>query len=195
VLELGAGEGFFTELLAPEVRTVTAIDIDPRLISRLKARFENTDNVRIIRKGITSTVDYGDYDVVFGNIPFNRTADVFRKVIKPPIRFDSCHLIVQTEAAYRLLGSARPTEMAVLAYPLVEVQFGMNIPRRAYRPQPSVNSGVLHIRTRLSQLISVKDYLAYSIFVKSVMRSGVRRLSRVVGSDISYSVGDGLAQG
>ncbi len=187
VLELGAGEGFFTSLIAPEVGSITAIDIDPRMITRLNARFEHTKNVRIVRKGITSNIDFGDYDVVFGNIPFNRTADVFRKVIRPPTRFDSCHLIVQTEAAYRLLGSGRPTEIAVMAYPLTEIKLGMNIPRWAYRPPPSVDSVVLHITTRRTPIISRSESPAFVAFVKRVMRSGSRRLSRVIGNGVSYS--------
>ena len=176
VLELGAGEGFFTSLIAPEVRSIAAIDIDQELIVRLNARFQETSNVRILRKGITSTIDFGDYDVVFGNIPFNRTSDVFRKVIKPPVRFDSCHLIVQAEAAYRLLGSGRPTEMALIAYPFVEVRIGMRIPRWAYRPAPSVDTVVLHFRTRKAPLISRSYYRDFGSFVKAVMRSGKRKL-------------------
>ncbi len=187
VLELGAGEGVFTNLIAPEVNSVTAIDIDSKLIARLKTRFENTGNVRILQQGITSNIDFGKYDVVFGNIPFNRTADIFRKVFKPPVRFDACHLIVQTEAAYRLLGSGRPTQMAVLAFPLIEVRAGMGIPRWAYRPIPSVDSVVLHIRARQTPLIHRSDYPAFSRFVKMVVKSDVRKLSRVVGSGMSYS--------
>ncbi|HIF73217.1 MAG TPA: hypothetical protein EYQ61_11775 [Dehalococcoidia bacterium] len=29
VLELGAGEGFFTSLISPDVRSIAAIDVDP----------------------------------------------------------------------------------------------------------------------------------------------------------------------
>lgn len=186
VLELGAGEGFFTKFLAPEIRALTAIDIDPQLIAQLRARFDDVQNVRGVRKGITSNIDYGEYDVVFGNIPFNRTADVFRKLIRPPIRFETCHLIVQTEAAYRLLGSGRPTEMALMAYPFVVVQTGINIPRWAYRPQPSVDSVVLHIRTRPNSLVSRHEYPEFVGFAKSLMRSGDRKLSRVIGNRLSY---------
>lgn len=186
ILELGAGEGYFTNLIAPEVRSITALEIDSNLIARLKTRFENTGNVRILRQGITSNIDFGEYDVVFGNIPFNRTADVFRKVITAPVRFDDCHLIVQTEAAYRLLGSGRPTQMAVLAFPLIEVQVGMKIPRWAYRPVPSVDSIVLHIRARRIPLIPQTAYPAFSSFAKMVVKSDIRKLSRVIGSGISY---------
>ena len=145
VLELGAGRGFFTNLLAAEVSSVTAIDIDPRLVARLCEQFKSSSNVRIVHKSITSTIDFGDYDVVFGNIPFNRTADIFRKLSRPPARFKFCHLIVQSEAAYRLVGAGRPTELAVLAYPFIEVDIGLNIPRWAYDPPTSVDRDQLLI--------------------------------------------------
>jgi len=153
VLALGASEGFFTNLIAPEVRSVTAIEIDSRLITQLNRRFNDSKNVTITRKSITSNIDFGDYDVVFGNIPFNRTADIFRKALQTPIRFGSCHLIVQAEAAYRLLGSDRPSEMEVLAYPFVDVDIGLSIPRWAYRPPPSVDTALLHIVTRNKPLV------------------------------------------
>ena len=153
VLALGVSEGFFTNLIAPEVRSVTAIEIDSRLITQLNRRFNDSKNVTITRKSITSNIDFGDYDVVFGNIPFNRTADIFRKVLQTPIRFGSCHLIVQTEAAYRLLGSGRPSEMEVLAYPFVDVDIGLSIPRWAYRPPPSVDTALLRIVTRNKPLV------------------------------------------
>jgi 23S rRNA (adenine-N6)-dimethyltransferase len=158
------------------------------LIARINARFVDIPNVRIVPRSITSNIDFGICDVVFGNIPFNRTADVFRKVVQPPVRLESCHLIVQTEAAYRLLGSGRPTEMAVLAYPLVDVKTGLHIPRWAYRPATSVDSVVLHINTRTNPLISQSDYREFSAFVKSVVRSGSRKLSRVVGPRKSYAL-------
>ena len=186
VLELGAGEGFFTNLIAPDVRSVTAVEIDPRLTTYLNQRFSDSKNVTIVRKSITSSIDFGDYDNVFGNIPFNRTADILRKVLQPPVRFNSCHLIVQTEAAYRLLGSGRPSEMALLAYPFVDVELGVSIPRWAYRPQPSVDTAPLHINTRNKPLISKLEYPAFLAFVRLVVNSGSRNLMRVVRRGISY---------
>ena len=187
VLELGAGEGFFTRLIAAEVRSVTAIDIDPRLISRLNSRFKDTKNVTVIRKSITSTINFSNYDVVFWNIPFNRTADIFRKLSRPPVGFSSCHLIVQTDAAYRLVGTGPPSEMSLLAYPYLDARLGMSVPRWAYSPQPSVDSSVMHVRTRPAALVSTHDFRAFRAFVKNLLRSGTRNLWRVVGDDFSYS--------
>jgi 16S rRNA A1518/A1519 N6-dimethyltransferase RsmA/KsgA/DIM1 with predicted DNA glycosylase/AP lyase activity len=81
VLELGAGEGFFIWMTAPNVRSLTAIEIDPQLITQLNARFKDFEGIRAIRRSMTSTVKFGDYDVIFGNIPFNRSADVLKKYL------------------------------------------------------------------------------------------------------------------
>jgi len=186
VLELGAGEGFFTNLIALEVRSVTTIEIDPRLLTQLNQRFNDSRNVTISRQSITSNIDFGDCDVVFGNIPFNLTADVFRKVLHTPVRFGSCHLIVQTEATYRLLGSGLPSEMAVLAYPYIEVDIELSIPRWAYRPSPSVDTALLHIYARSKPLIPRHEYLVFRAFVRLVVNSGSRNLMRVVRRGIPY---------
>jgi 16S rRNA A1518/A1519 N6-dimethyltransferase RsmA/KsgA/DIM1 with predicted DNA glycosylase/AP lyase activity len=184
-LDLGAGEGFFTNLIAPEVKFITAIDIDKVMVSRLNERFRDSANVKVVGKSIKSAIDFGKYDVIFGNIPFNSTAEIFRKIVKPPIRFKSCHLIVETDAAYRLVGSTRPTEMALLAYPNLEIELGMSVPRWAYSPQPAVNTSVLHFRARKSGLISSQDAKDFRLFVKAVIRSGSRKLYRVLGDGIS----------
>jgi len=186
VLELGAGEGFFIWMTAPNVRSLTAIEIDPQLITRLNARFKDFEGIRVIRRGMTSTVKFGDYDVIFGNIPFNRSADVFKKISRPPVGFKFCYLIVQTEAAYRLLGSGRPTELAVLAYPFIDVRMGVNVPRWAYDPPASVDSIPLHAVAGQSPLVSRRNYPAFRTFVKTIIHSDIRKLSRVIGSHISY---------
>jgi 16S rRNA A1518/A1519 N6-dimethyltransferase RsmA/KsgA/DIM1 with predicted DNA glycosylase/AP lyase activity len=186
VLELGAGKGFFTERLAKTCSSLTALEIAPDLVAALRTRFGKYPNVKIVRKSITSKLNLDRFDVLFGNIPFNRTAEILRRVCHHSARFNSCHLLVQTEAAYRVVPSARPTEMAVLAYPYVDARIGFRVPATAYSPPPSVNTAVLHILRRPRSLVRHEDARDFQTFVRQIFRSDVNRLSKVIGRDLSY---------
>ncbi|HLW80971.1 MAG TPA: rRNA adenine dimethyltransferase family protein [Candidatus Acidoferrales bacterium] len=56
-IEIGAGHGEMTELLAPRAHRIIAIETDPALASSLRTRFAQTPNVEIIESDILS-VDF-----------------------------------------------------------------------------------------------------------------------------------------
>ena len=58
VLEIGPGPGLTTDVLAPRVPRLTAVEIDPDLASRLTARFRDT-NVTVDNADATA-LPYGD---------------------------------------------------------------------------------------------------------------------------------------
>jgi 16S rRNA (adenine1518-N6/adenine1519-N6)-dimethyltransferase len=53
-IEIGAGHGEMTELLAPRARRVVAIETDPALASSIRERFAQTRNVEIVESDILS---------------------------------------------------------------------------------------------------------------------------------------------
>ncbi len=187
LLELGAGESFFTALLAREVRTVTASEIHDLMISRLIRRFQDVNDVSVVKRDITLGSEFGYFDVIFGNIPFDPTAEIFRKILKSRIRPFAFHLIVQTEAAYRLTANGPPAEMSLNAYPFFDIQLGISIPNWAYSPRPSVRTSVLHIRTRHTPMIKDEHAQAFRKYSRRIVRSDTRKLFRTVGRDVSYA--------
>jgi len=64
VLEIGAGHGTFTEMLAAEADRVVASDISQRCVSRLRERFSGAESVQIMHGSVDSAAALGPFDSV-----------------------------------------------------------------------------------------------------------------------------------
>jgi SAM-dependent methyltransferase len=64
VLEVGAGHGTFTEMLARRAKRVVASDISERCVGRLRDRFSDEESVEILHGSIDSAAAYGPFDSV-----------------------------------------------------------------------------------------------------------------------------------
>lgn len=99
VIDIGAGKGILAAALAGRCRRVTAIEIDPRLVDRLRARFAGTPSVRVVHTDALATPLPRDPYKVFANPPFDATAAIMRKLCdgdRPPI---DAYLVLQKQAA------------------------------------------------------------------------------------------------
>ncbi len=64
VLEIGAGHGTFTEMLARKATRVVASDISQRCVSRLRERFRGEEQVEILLGSVDSAAAHGPFDTV-----------------------------------------------------------------------------------------------------------------------------------
>jgi len=64
VLEVGAGHGTFTEMLARRGKRVVACDLSERCVSRLRERFSGEESVEILHGSVDSAAAYGPFDSV-----------------------------------------------------------------------------------------------------------------------------------
>jgi len=64
VLEVGAGHGTFTEMLARTAKRVVASDLSERCVSRLRERFSGEESVEILHGSIDSAGAHGPFDSV-----------------------------------------------------------------------------------------------------------------------------------
>ncbi len=88
VLEIGAGLGALTAVLAGRVRRVVALEIDGRLVSHLRQRFAGQPGVEIVPGDVLETDpaalmgrDAGDYKVV-ANVPYYITSAILRHLLE-----------------------------------------------------------------------------------------------------------------
>lgn len=152
VVEVGAGAGALTELLAVAARQVFSIEIDQRLRPLLEARFDDADNVYlvfndILKTDIAALVGAEDY-IVVANAPYYISSAIlwhFLESPKPPRRMV---MTMQYEVAERIIGA--PGAMNLLS---IAVQY-YGIPRIVSRygpavfwPRPNIDSAIVHIKT------------------------------------------------
>jgi 16S rRNA (adenine1518-N6/adenine1519-N6)-dimethyltransferase len=150
VLEIGAGLGSLTTVLAEEAGQVVAIEIDKKLIPVLREVVAPYGNVTVIA-GDMLELDPGalmgqsNY-IVVANIPYYITSSIIRHLLASPVKPDRMVLTMQKEVASRICAGAGDYSLLALSVQVFgSVQIVLNIPAAAFYPQPTVDSSTLRI--------------------------------------------------
>jgi len=152
VLEIGAGLGSLTVLLAQAVRQVVAVELDADLIAPLQEVLSPYPNVRLIHGDIlqlepaTLFAEAGVSFSVVANIPYYITAAILRHLLEGEQRPRQMILTLQLEVAQRIC--ALPGEMSLLALSIHlygTPSIVARIPAGAFYPKPKVDSAVLRL--------------------------------------------------
>ena len=162
VLEIGAGLGSLTRLLALAAREVKAVEIDHRMIPVLNEVVNGFSNVKVIQGDIL-TLDPGlligsDGYVVVANIPYYITSAIIRHLLENPLKPSRLVLTMQREVAERIC--AEPGQLSLLA---LSVQvYGTPaitgiIPASAFYPAPKVDSATLRVDLHRQPLFNDKQ--------------------------------------
>jgi 23S rRNA (adenine-N6)-dimethyltransferase len=165
VFEIGAGRGIITAELAGIAHLVIAVEKDPALVQYLRERFGGVGHVEIVEGDF---LDYGIVDEgykIFGNIPFNRTADIMRKIVFGWPVPKAAYLVMQREAAEKFSGRGRESQFSVLAKAVFEVEIVRMLRRTDFVPVPNVDSVLLGIRKRPVPLVVADDMDLFRHFV------------------------------
>jgi 16S rRNA (adenine1518-N6/adenine1519-N6)-dimethyltransferase len=160
VLEIGAGLGALTDLLAARARRVVALEIDGRFIPPLEARFAGLPHVEIVQADVLEIDlaallgdDSADYKAV-GNLPYYITTAIVRRLLEDETPPRLLALTMQREVAERIV--AGPGDMSLLAVS-VQVYGGARIVGRLkpgnFYPRPQVESAIVCIRPHPEPLI------------------------------------------
>jgi 16S rRNA (adenine1518-N6/adenine1519-N6)-dimethyltransferase len=150
VLEIGAGLGSLTRLLAASAHSVTAIEIDEHLFPALEAVIEPFSNIRLMKGDILQippdTLFEDDGYLVIANIPYYITSAVIRHLLEASVRPAKLVLTMQKEVAERITN--RDEKMSLLS--LSVLVYGTpsiisQIPAQCFYPAPKVDSSVLMV--------------------------------------------------
>ena len=161
VLEIGAGLGTLSLVLAERAKHLLAVEIDEDLLPALRWVLSDLNNVRLLSGDILgldlARLDLQPDYVVVANIPYNITSHLIRKLMESDFPAQRVILTIQEEVANRIV--AEPGEMNLLALS-VQVfgapQIVAKIAPEAFFPQPAVNSAVIRI-DRLPQPLLLAD--------------------------------------
>src|SRR5688500_4176596 len=101
VYEIGPGNGIITAELARVATRVIAIEKDPELVRHLRERFRLLDNVEIVEKDVLAYSFGASEHKVFANIPFNRTAQILRKILDERSKVSEAYLILSPRRSFQ----------------------------------------------------------------------------------------------
>ena len=168
VIEIGAGVGIMTELIAKKARKVIALDIDPRMVSILKERLACCHNVDVIHTDVLAfdfskaSPDVPSRKVkVIGNIPYNISSQILFQLLAYRGYISSMILMFQKELADRLVASPGTKEYGiptVLVSMYTECSREMVIPRSCFYRAPKVISAVMKMLVREKPVVDLKDH-------------------------------------
>jgi 16S rRNA (adenine1518-N6/adenine1519-N6)-dimethyltransferase len=186
VLEVGAGAGTLTVALAERGRRVVAVELDHRLIPALREVFSGRNNVEIVKADILNFDIQSAFpnggEIVAGNIPYNLTGALIRKLLDPPAaRPRRLSLVVQKEVAERWTapGAASLSTVAVQVY--AQPRLAFTIPAAAFTPAPRVDSALVLLEVRDSPAVHVADIDAFFRLVEAAFQFRRKQLGGAMG--------------
>lgn len=166
VIEIGAGRGALTALLAERAGLVVAVEINPPLAEHLRQTFGATEAGETAGPGRVAVVEadvlglplaslptrYGfSRASVAGNLPYYITSPILTRLFAAREVLDRMVVMVQFEVAQRLV--ARPGNrdygsLSVTTQYFTQPELLFRIPPGAFRPPPKVDSAVVRMTPR-----------------------------------------------
>ena len=163
VVELGAGFGRLTEALVERAGEVVAVELDPSLAARLRARLGARDGrLRVVEADLlTAPLPSRPYRVV-ANPPFHLTAELLARLLDSPgSHLERADLVLGWGAALSLTAVHPPARRPLRWLPWWEFVLVRRIPAAAFQPPPGSDAALVSIRRRRTPLLPAERAAAY----------------------------------
>ena len=186
-LEIGPGPGALTSRLAPLVSHLTAIEVDPEMVTALRPTLP--PNVELIE------ADFLDYDVaavagrgpvrVVGNLPYNVSSPILFRILEAHRRaagIIDATFMLQREVAERMVARPGTKDYGVLSIVLqlhTDPRIVLSLPPGAFRPVPKVHSAVVRLTFR-PPAVRLIDERAFEAMVRSMFMQRRKTLSNAL---------------
>lgn len=170
VVEVGPGFGAFTAALAHRGAEVLAVELDPSLASRLRARLGPglQDRVRVVQGDFLSFPLPQRPFRVLGSIPFGQTTGVLRRLLDDPMqRLVRADLVVQWEVARKRAAVPPSTLLSTIWAPWWQFELLCRIPSHEFTPIPRVEAGFVSVVRRPRPLLPTAMARPYAKFVQA----------------------------
>ena len=161
VVELGPGLGALTYALLARGCRVLAVELDRDMVRVLRAELGEEANLEI-RQGDAADVDLSEYSascgsklVVTGNLPYQATGAIIRRVVAEREVLSGAVLMVQREVRDRLVAEPSSKEygaLTVFTRAAFEVETVCRLRPGSFYPAPKVESAVVRLVPRATPL-------------------------------------------
>jgi 16S rRNA (adenine1518-N6/adenine1519-N6)-dimethyltransferase len=190
VLEIGAGLGSLTVLLAQTVRRVIAVEIDRGLIAPLTEAVSEYDNVQIVEGDILKIppeeLNLGEAYLVVANIPYYISSAIIRRLLETQNRPARIVLTVQQEVAERICAKDGKFSLLALSVQVFGVpRIQARIAAGCFYPAPDVDSAVLSITLYPQPLIATEELDAFF----RLARAGFSQKRKTLRNTLSAGLG------
>jgi 16S rRNA (adenine1518-N6/adenine1519-N6)-dimethyltransferase len=159
VIEIGPGPGGLTRsLLATQVASVTAVELDHRAIGALAELADTAPGRLTILEADALTIDCvtltpGPRQII-ANLPYNVASPLLVAWLREASAFERLTLMFQQEVGERICaepGTPAYGRLSVLTQWVAQVRIAVRIPPAAFTPPPKVWSAVVSLTPRAEQ--------------------------------------------
>lgn len=158
VIEIGPGDGALTEALLTVGHNVTAVELDPVMVSKLERKFKHRRDIRFINSDFLK-IDWNSLHpetnpISFtGNLPYHLTSPILFAVFdlvrnSTSVNVYEMVVMIQKEVAYRLTaqaGNKTYGSLTLLSQYHCSAEYLMTVPRDRFFPRPGVDGGVIRL--------------------------------------------------
>ena len=179
VLEIGAGAGTLTEVLAQNFENVLSVEIDKTLKEHLEDLSKNYSNLNFIFDDVLK-VDSNFFENYFqnqdfcliANLPYYITTQIIFKFLFETNNLKQMFVMVQKEVGERFCAKHSTKDYGiptVLINTFGNAKIVKNVPRTLFTPMPNVDSCILNIKVDKSKF-DIKNVKNYTNFVSNCFK-------------------------
>ena len=184
VLEIGPGPGVLTAALAARVRSVTAVEIDPRMVALLRETQAGAANVRVIEADALEVDLFAAGERpptrIVANLPYQITSPLLIRFLGDARRPPRVVVLVQAEVARRIVATESDAKergyLSVFCQSYATARIVCAVPRTSFHPAPRVDSAVVSFDTHPVPLFAPLPAEPFLRLVSDVFRHRRKQL-------------------
>ena len=169
VIDIGAGSGAITAVLARRCRQVLAYENEPGTLNKLQQNMRRHKNVKVIAQDFLLAKLPDEPYKVFANIPFHLSADIVRKLTNNDETHtpQAIYLIVQKQFAQKIVPSDWhfTSQLGTQLAPWWQTRIRRPLRRTDFTPPPAVDTVLLELKPRPEPLLPTLERDKYQSFV------------------------------
>jgi len=193
IVEIGAGLGIMTGMIAEKARRVIALEVDPAMIQILRTRFQSGGNVDVVEIDVLKydflsacSAKTSEWIKVIGNIPYGISSPILFHLMAFRKSIASMVLLMQKDVVDRIIavpGTKNYGIPSVAFSMFFRMERLMDVPASCFYPEPKVVSSILKMETRDKPL---SDLLDEALFFQ-VIRLAFSKRRKTLANNLRYA--------
>lgn len=164
VIDIGAGSGAITAVLARRVKHVIAYELEPRAYELLERNLKRYENATLVQADFLRAELPDERYKVFANIPFHLSSPIVRKLAfsdTPPL---AIYLIVQKQFAQKMIveGNHFHGALGMSIAPWWIARIRRPLRKTDFTPPPAVDTVLLELKLRATPLLPREQMSGYA---------------------------------